>query len=76
MSDTHIIEVTDELKSRVTNRMQAVLSALVGVESVHGTSCDAIRALHAELAAARDDAVEIFGLDEAASAMRAPGDKE
>lgn len=69
------IELTQELKDRVETRIQTVLATLVGVEVEHGKT-DSIKAMHAELAAARDDAVEIFELSADAAAARAPGDKE
>lgn len=70
------MKITPELKARVEARMNSVLAALIEVENDHGTS-PAILALHEQLAGARDDAVEVFGLGEDMAALRTPGgDKE
>lgn len=75
MDEVTTIELTQDLKDRVETRIQSVLAALIEVEVEHGKS-DTIKALHTELAIARDDAVEIFDLSAEAAAARAPGDKE
>jgi anti-sigma factor ChrR (cupin superfamily) len=73
--ENQTIELTQDLKDRVESRIHSVLEKLVAVEVEHGKS-DSIKALHDELAAARDDAVEVFDLSVEAAAARAPGDKE